>query len=226
MAKKKPKNQSHQRENAPKIVVISFGLPRWRWRTEQSAEQTKAKKIGIFRCVHVRVCVWVCVVWIWRKVHDHEANYLAKLGESLALCVPMKWHCLNCAIAPQFLLLLSSSSIALVLGSELGLMSRINQRCHCLNLKSTFKQSTDTTEQRFRSQPVLERAVPRLSPSRQPQHESLMISANDWVTCCKSVAIVPPLFPLSSSLSFGMSAPARGFNCPQLITNWPKRIPD
>lgn len=29
----------------------------------------------------------MCVCWccLWRKVHDHEANYLAKLGESLAL---------------------------------------------------------------------------------------------------------------------------------------------
>lgn len=191
---------------------------------KRRAEQTKAKKIGIFRCV------WVCDVWIWRKVHDHEANYLAKLGESLVLCVPMKWHCLNCAIAPQFCSDVVAVVVVIVvvdcvgLGLWAGLMSRINQRCHCLNLKSTFKQSTDTTEQRFRLETEPEsqskRAEPRQAtatwkPNDQRQRLSYMLQ------------ICGDRFPLSRFfLSVSMSAPARGFNCPQLITNWPKRMPD
>lgn len=82
LRQKKPKNQSHQRENAPKIVVISFGLAKRRSGVEWKGEERSKQRQKDWNFVS---CVCVCWCCLWRKVHDHEANYLAKLGESLAL---------------------------------------------------------------------------------------------------------------------------------------------
>lgn len=136
------------------------------------------------------MCVCVCECWccLWRKVHDHEANYLAKLGESLALSgdeVALFKLCNSATILVVDVL--SSVERARLFGLVWSglpacLMSCINQRCHCLNLKSTFKQtqqpelspiSAETT------QPRPDSYRPVADSGRQPQHESLMISAND-----------------------------------------------
>lgn len=167
------------------------------------------------------VCESVCCGYIWLKVHDHEANYLAKLGESLALSGDEVELFKLCNSATILLCLLSSvlsstvysalpawwvaSISAAIVWTWNRLLNRHNgpSRAETRGTNPTQPDSTRPSQTR---------------PSRQPQHESLMISANDWVTCCKSVAI-HLLLPCSSHLQL----PARVFNCPQLITNKPQK---